>query len=254
MGDVASDADAFPVKIARGPSKTDPVETLLVSPATEWESAKLAACAAAALDPDAHRLLLRGREPAAGETFAHLGVRENQKLLLLETEASKRRRAAEAAAEQAEAARLARQRDFAAARSTTTAAAAEREPPPPRSVASACRETIAAVLADTAAAAERDLAPLEAAVAANSGVAGAFNAARENPRDRAAVPDDLAFAAVADALERALLRLDGAETGGEEALRDLRRGAVKTVQAALARTDDARERARRVRAGEGERR
>ena len=59
MGDVASeDADAFPVKIARGPSKTDPVETLLVSPATEWESAKLAACAAAALDPDAHRLLL----------------------------------------------------------------------------------------------------------------------------------------------------------------------------------------------------
>ncbi len=250
MGDVASDADAFPVKIARGPSKTDPVETLLVSPATEWESAKLAACAAAALDPDAHRLLLRGREPAAGETFAHLGVRENQKLLLLETEASKRRRAAEAAAEQAEAARLARQRDFAAARST----AAEREPPPPRSVASACRETIAAVLADVAAAAERDLAPLEAAVAANSGVAGAFNAAREDPRDRAAVPDDLAFAAVADALERALLRLDGAETGGEEALRDLRRGAVKTVQAALARTDDARERARRVRAGEGERR
>lgn len=246
MGDVASDADAFPVKIARGPSKTDPVETLLVSPATEWESAKLAACAAAALDPDAHRLLLRGREPAAGETFAHLGVRENQKLLLLETEASKRRRAAEAAAEQAEAARLARQRDFAAARST----AAEREPPPPRSVASACRETIAAVLADVAAAAERDLAPLEAAVAANSGVAGAFNAAREDPRDRAAVPDDLAFAAVADALERALLRLDGAETGGEEALRDLRRGAVKTVQAALARTDDARERARRVRAGE----
>ena len=254
MGDVASeDADAFPVKIARGPSKTDPVETLLVSPATEWESAKLAACAAAALDPDAHRLLLRGREPAAGETFAHLGVRENQKLLLLETEASKRRRAAEAAAEQAEAARLARQRDFAAARSTTTAAAAEREPPPPRSVASACRETIAAVLADVAAAAERDLAPLEAAVAANSGVAGAFNAARENPRDRAAVPDDLAFAAVADALERALLRLDGAETGGEEALRDLRRDAVKTVQAALARTDDARDRARRVRAGEGER-
>lgn len=250
MGDVASDADAFPVKIARGPSKTDPVETLLVSPATEWESAKLAACAAAALDPDAHRLLLRGREPAAGETFAHLGVRENQKLLLLETEASKRRRAAEAAAEQAEAARLARQRDFAAARST----AAELEPPPPRSVASACRETIAAVLADVAAAAERDLAPLEAAVAANSGVAGAFNAAREDPRDRAAVPDDLAFAAVADALERALLRLDGAETGGEEALRDLRRGAVKTVQAALARTDDARERARRVRAGEGERR
>ena len=250
MGDVASDADAFPVKIARGPSKTDPVETLLVSPATEWESAKLAACAAAALDPDAHRLLLRGREPAAGETFAHLGVRENQKLLLLETEASKRRRAAEAAAEQAEAARLARQRDFAAARST----AAELEPPPPRAVASACRETIAAVLADVAAAAERDLAPLEAAVAANSGVAGAFNAAREDPRDRAAVPDDLAFAAVADALERALLRLDGAETGGEEALRDLRRGAVKTVQAALARTDDARERARRVRAGEGERR
>jgi hypothetical protein len=178
-------------------------------------------------------------------------VRENQKLLLLETEASKRRRAAEAAAEQAEAARLARQRDFAAARSN---AAAEREPPPPRSVASACRETIAAVLADVAAAAERDLAPLEAAVAANSGVAGAFNAARENPRDRAAVPDDLAFAAIADALERALLRLDGAETGGEQALRDLRRGAVKTVQAALARTDDARERARRVRAGEGERR
>jgi hypothetical protein len=249
--DVASDAGAFPVKIARGPSKTDPVETLLVSPATEWESAKLAACAAAALDPDAHRLLLRGREPAAGETFAHLGVRENQKLLLLETEASKRRRAAEAAAEQAEAARLARQRDFAAARSN---AAAEREPPPPRSVASACRETIAAVLADVAAAAERDLAPLEAAVAANSGVAGAFNAARENPRDRAAVPDDLAFAAIADALERALLRLDGAETGGEQALRDLRRGAVKTVQAALARTDDARERARGVRAGEGERR
>ena len=245
MGYVASDADAFPVKIARGPSKTDPVETLLVSPATEWESAKLAACAAAALDPDAHRLLLRGREPAAGETFAHLGVRENQKLLLLETEASKRRRAAEAAAEQAE--RGSRASDFAAARSTTTAAAAEAAPA--ALVASACRETMWRVAA--AAAAVRDLAPL-GAVAAN------WSPARSTPRARTPRPSGGAGRSrVRRGRGRAregAAETDGAETGGEEALRELRRSAVKTVQAALARTDDARERARRVRAGEGERR
>ena len=182
------------------------------------ESAKLAACAAAALDPDAHRLLLRGREPAAGETFAHLGVRENQKLLLLETEASN-----------ADAPPPPPNRPKPRG-SRASATSPPRDPPPRRRrrarTAPAALRRVGVPRDDRGGARRRRRRARLArspAAAANSGVAGAFNAARENPRDRAAVPDDLAFAAVADALERALLRLDGAETGGEEALRIRRR-------------------------------
>ena len=67
---------------------------------------------------------------------------------------------------------------------------------------------------------ERELGELERATerAVQGGVASAMGAA---------VPKDVAFLHLGDRLEKALISLDGVDTGGEDDLRALRKGAVR---------------------------
>ena len=83
---------------------------------------------------------------------------------------------------------------------------------------------------------ERELGELERATerAVQGGVASAMGAA---------VPKDVAFLHLGDRLEKALISLDGVDTGGEDDLRALRKGAVRRIQALMERGDAARARA-----------
>ena len=189
-------------------------------PDTTWESAKLEACAAAGdLDATTHRLLFRGREPAPEDTVGGLGVKPTAKLMLLETEASKRERARQQQEAQMEDMRRARAAEFSAKNATD---------PVERSLSALAER------AKGADALERDLEALERAVSQSSGAAGALGGH--------AAPDEKAFAAFADACEKAVIGCDEVETHGDGDLRAARKALVTRFQGFLRRVDDARAR------------
>ena len=204
-------------------------------PDTTWESAKLEACAAAGdLDATAHRLLFRGREPAPEDTVGGLGVKPTAKLMLLETEASKRERARQQQEAQMEEMRRARAAEFSSsARGGKGEALGSSRPNATEDPIERSRSALTERTARADALA-RDLEALERSVAASSGAAGALGGH--------AAPDEKAFAAFADACEKAVIGCDEVETHGDGDLRAARKALVTRLQGFLRRADDARAR------------
>ena len=211
-------------------------------PDTTWESAKLEACAAAGdLDATAHRLLFRGREPAPEDTVGGLGVKPTAKLMLLETEASKRERARQQQETQMEEMRRARAAEFSSsarggkgeALGSSRSGAADAGPNTTEDPIERSRSVLTERTARADALA-RDLEALERSVAASSGAAGALGGH--------AAPDEKAFAAFADACEKAVIGCDEVETHGDGDLRAARKALVTRLQGFLRRVDDARAR------------
>lgn len=234
-------AAQWQLKVAVESLRPQDVIEIGVTPETTWEEAKLAACQVAYAEPvdvATRRLLFRGRERSPTATLGRDGVRPGHKLMLVESDESKRERARAAQEAQMEQIRAERQRHHASSvhrdgvGGTVGDGGAVGDG---ARLAERCRaEVDTAVRA--ADALERELGELERATerAVQGGVASAMGAA---------VPKDVAFLHLGDRLEKALISLDGVDTGGEDDLRALRKGAVRRIQALMERGDAARARA-----------
>ena len=234
-------AAQWQLKVAVESLRPQDVVEIGVTPETTWEEAKLAACQVAYAEPvdvATRRLLFRGRERSPTATLGRDGVRPGHKLMLVESDESKRERARAAQEAQMEQIRAERQRHHASSvhrdgvGGTVGDGGAVGDG---AQLAERCRaEVDTAVRA--ADALERELGELERATerAVQGGVASAMGAA---------VPKDVAFLHLGDRLEKALISLDGVDTGGEDDLRALRKGAVRRIQALMERGDAARARA-----------